>query len=318
MKRRKYYKSGMLIILIGFLITCTFAYYVDTQRNTTLPVYELRPLHSQEQDEFEASQSGVYPITTYDITVSEFKGANRFESKVKLSNLDFERPKGNTVEVPDPVLYDIFLRFYFASPSQKQSESRVDAEVSITDGKPIKLDDIDSAYVEHISPRDFVWTASESSASLYPFDSYVLSLNTEEEAEYTGVIGTNSAPEKLRVMVINPRLVSSFTVNNGIGFVHLRRPWLLRMLAIFLYAVLIAFVYYLFTLKSLKQFLPSALGYVAGIWGIRSIISTDAPTFPTITDYASLILLGVVEWIVAWKLIFSKEEETLKANSEED
>lgn len=74
------------------------------------------------------------------------------------------------------------------------------------------------------------------------------------------------------------------------------------MLAVFLLAVLLGILVFLTTIRSNTQLLPSILGYVAGVWGIRSIISTSAPLFPTVTDYVALVLLGLVVWIALWKL----------------
>ena len=299
----------LVVSILGFLALMALAYVVDLRNSGTARTYEFTMKRSGTYNEAEWAVTGAYPVSTYDIDIGELKAVNQFSSKIKLSNLHFLRGDNNQPDNTDRQIRDLRLRFYFASTSEDTSNKFVVDNVvpNIVD-VPIMTSALD---LEKRPPKDFIWTASENSAAFYPFDRYSLSLLTEEELDTPGAV-TNTPPELLKVRLTNPRFTATDFVRSSqgglpIGFVILKRPWLLRILAVCLLVVALVFVSYLFTLKTPKDFLPGTLGYVAGVWGMRNIIATDAPMFPTIIDYVSMILLGIVAILVITKLFFSRQ-----------
>lgn len=299
----------LAIGLLGFLLVCAVAYSTDLRSVGTSQVYEFRLPPSGKYNPTEGAITGVYPTSTYDIDVGELKAVNQFNSKIKFSDFAFLGIDNHEPRSDEREIRDIRLRFYFSSLANDRKAPVVDSVVPIID-KPINYRELD---LENRPPKDFVWTASENSAVFYPFDRYVLGLHVEEQVDTPGAV-TNTPPESFNVRLTNPRFIASKVVRSSagsldVGFIVLKRPWLLRILAVCLLIVSLVFVSFLFTLKTPKEFLPGSLGYIAGVWGMRNIISTDAPVFPTITDYLAMVLLGMVALLIVVKLLLSRKPE---------
>jgi hypothetical protein len=305
----------LAISLIGFLLICAVAYSIDLRSVGSAQAYEFRLPPSGKYNPSEGAITRVYPTSTYDIDVGELKAVNQFNSKIKFSQIAFLGIDNHEPSHDDREIRDIRLRFYFSSLANDKKPPVVDTVVPIIE-KPINYLELD---LEKQPPKDFVWTANENSAVFYPFDRYVLGLHVEEQVDIPGAV-TNTPPESFNVRVTNPRFIASKVVRSSaggldIGFVVLQRPWLLRILAVCLLIVSLVFVSFLFTLKTPKEFLPGSLGYIAGVWGMRNIISSDAPVFPTITDYLAMVLLGVVALLIVVKLLLLRKTENEVADS---
>lgn len=306
---RKFLRTGLVVVLAAFVILCTVVYWRDARAIRDGRVHEYRTEHSGLLNPAEAEVgANVFPVSEYLIEIGELKGVDHFESAIRLNDLQFLHPDGKQYgSLPNETpceLSQILLRFYknTSETSSAGYPEVVDTVLEPFAGPAVRCFGLRGDTLKRRPSIKYGWAVVHGTPERYPFDEYTLRLEPEEQVDYTGTV-TNSPPELIKVTANDPRYnISSFAVDKGVALVTLRRSSFLRVLALFLLAVLLGFVVYLTTIKSNTQLLPSILGYVAGVWGIRSIISTSAPLFPTVTDYVALVLLGLVVWIALWKL----------------
>lgn len=314
---RIFIRAGTLVTLLAFLVLCTIVFRLDARRINPAPVYVYQAPPSGQVDPGEAAIGDhIYPISGYLIEIGELKGVNHFESSIRLNDFHFVHENGQRDDrtiSEECELSKISLYFYKNSHETSSSGYReVDGALNVFEGPPVKCYALGGDRTR--AAQTYSWVVLNGTPGSYPFDEYTLRLDPEEVVIFSGT-ATNSRPELIKVTATDPRFnISSFVIDKDAALVTLRRPLLLRVLAVYLLAVLIGFIIYLLTISSNTQLLPGILGYVAGVWGIRTIISSSAPLFPTLTDYLALLLLGLVAWIALWKLTRpNKPDETINA-----
>jgi hypothetical protein len=160
------------------------------------------------------------------------------------------------------------------------------------------------------------FTLPYTSRSLeYPFEDYILNIQVD-------LRGKNDTEKPLSVLVVNEIDEAIILKDCGPGYSFdnnspdlnsfnflLKRHRFLRAMAIILYLVASIFLIYIATLEETAKVMANCLGYIAALWGIRSIIIGSAKLFPTMIDFLTLALYLLVVIIIFYKWLFTQNTQ---------
>ncbi len=287
-------KSKLVKIFFGVLslmITTIFIVDVNRSRNNIHTIYF---------DEDDPGEEFAYPVSEYEIEINEPIGLVGFSCDIWIKSLGFKKQGRFLDSDDDCYVTDIVLRSYQINPDKR---NKIDWSTVIYENERNKQECYSiGAIVEKMPPQNVRWSFSESSPELFPFDTYEFDLKFEEETEYTGVL-TNKQPEQITIKLNHPNFnITSVSPDKII----LRRKYFLQFVTLFFLALVVVFTYYLFRQKTLADFYPKIIGLFVGIWGVRSILVTDAPVFPTVVDYFTLGAMILIAGIIIDKQMKNK------------
>lgn len=281
-------KTAAFILLILLILTTSFFFYKDTN-NTAELVYNY---HADEQDTMFC-----YPKSEYLVVINDFK-QRQFQCNIWLKHLSFPcLEKANSIF--DSTKFESLLLRSYISDSTLNHPYKVDWVTSFLENKESEYTYKLPAFVETAASKTILWTPNKEASIFYPFDSYQFQLDFEEQASYTGIL-TNTAPEKITVSCKTPNFVIATKGSNNF---QLSRSWTFKIFSI-VFVILVSFyTIYLWSNKSKTDVLPESIGLFTGVWSIRTIISTDAPVFPTVVDYFTLIIFVALGTLLILKSV---------------
>lgn len=88
--------------------------------------------------------------------------------------------------------------------------------------------------------------------------------------------------------------------------VLLQRPFFLKVLSIFLFAVTVGSAAYYAIVSDVKTFALQALGYFVGLWAVRQMLAAGGPKTFTAVDYTVLLLYAALASVVIGKALWGK------------
>jgi hypothetical protein len=101
------------------------------------------------------------------------------------------------------------------------------------------------------------------------------------------------------------RYSPEFWTGPGVA-ISVERPLFLRELTIVLGLAAISSMVFVYRLSEPSRYFLNSLGTFAALWGVRSILMTDAPKSPNIVDFAVLVFFIVQIVLVATRFLLSR------------
>lgn len=278
----------LLILLIG---TTSFFFFKDIRNNNEL-------IYSYPTDKQDTIFC--FPKTEYLIDINDFK-QRQFQCNIWLKELSFPCIDRKKSYFDSARFEGLLLRSYIFDSSLKYP-NKVDWVATFLENKEGKYCYELPPLIETVPSKTILWTPNTETSIFYPFDSYKFHLNFEEQASYTG-IGTNTAPEKI---TINCKAPNFILTKQSLNDFNLTRSWTFKIIAL-VFVILVSFYsIYLWSSKSKTDVLAQCIGLFTGVWSIRTIISTNAPIFPTIIDYFTLIVFVALGTLLIFKTVEKK------------
>ena len=281
-------KKIILFILILFISIITFIFYNDVHKTDRL-------VFNNPSDE--PDSMFFFPNTEYLIEIDGFK-QRQFQCNIWLKSLSFEYLDEEKACYDSAKFESLLLRSYITDATSYYSYQ--------LDWISIFLENIEKnycykipPYIERISSKNITWTPNIETSIYYPFDSYKFHLNLEEQSTYTSVV-TNISPEKVTIVC---KLNNFCIVKKGINEFILKRLWTFKLITIIFILLIIFYTIYLWISKSTINILTQSIGLFVGVWSIRTIICTNAPVFPTVIDYFTLVIFITLGTLLIYKSI---------------
>ena len=284
-------KTTAFLLLILLIATTSFFFFKDTTGKREF-VYDFP---TDKQDTIFC-----FPKTEYLLEINDFK-QRQFQCNVWLKDLSFPCLDREKSYFDSARFESLLLRSYILDTSLEYP-NKVDWVATFLENKVNKYCYELPPVVETAPSKTILWTANKETSTFYPFDSYKFHLNFEEQASYTG-IGTNTAPEKITISCKAPNFVIRKKFPNDF---ELRRSWTFKIIAIVFVTLVSFYTIYLWSKKSKADVLAQSIGLFTGVWSIRTIISTNAPVFPTVIDYFTLIIFIALGTLMIFKSVEKK------------
>ncbi|WP_194972540.1 hypothetical protein [Aquiflexum lacus] len=275
----------LLILLIG---TTSFFFFKDIQ-NDNEQTYNYP---ADEQDTLFC-----FPKTEYLIDINDFK-QRQFQCNIWLKDLSFPCLDREKSYIDSARFGSLLLRSYIFDSSIEYS-NKVDWIATFLENKEGEYVYKLPPLIETVTSKTILWTPNKETSIFYPFDSYKFHLSFEEQASYSGIV-TNIDPEKITITCKVPNFI--ITKDSGYDF-NLSRSWTFKIITL-VFVILVSFyTIYLWSKKSKTDVLAQSIGLFTGVWSIRTIISSDAPIFPTVIDYFTLIVFVALGTLLIFKTV---------------
>jgi len=292
--RRNYVKISLLIVFGLLVVITTTCFYHDSRHEKEM-TFEFK---SDAPD-----TSFFFPVSEYLIELNELK-QRQVQSTVWLKDLKFPHDEKDQDRVDSLHFESLLLRSYIVD-TNLHNPYKVDWVISYLETMRGEYCYKVPPAVENIKPATIMWTPNRESAIFYPFDRYEIKLNLEEQVSYDGAV-TNTSPEKIMVHCKVP----NFLINKkGDATFILSRPYTFKMMSIVFLLLVTFYIIYLWTKKSRNDILPQCIGLFTGVWSIRSIISTNAPVFPTVIDYFTLLIFMALGTLLFFHTVYSHDDK---------
>jgi hypothetical protein len=287
-----------LLVAIGLLALFVPALITDYQKRT-------RPI---EVTAFPASTDdavgvGFYPVSGYTITIGSVDFAGAFAGQVAIDSLvfydkdDIPVGTGSGCEVgqAEMALLDVMsttemrpltFRSLVASDPPKDC-----ATGGIPPGKG-------TTFSTPLSTRD-------QRSFMFPFDKYEFKLRLRESVTYQSPAGNKDvarSPEKVAWRLGANGLSATAFVTDETTTIVLKRPWVFRVMVVFILALLLVINVLALKMQDLKIIVAGTVTYLTTFWNARGIIGSHAPIFPTLWDYIILCSFAAYFVAVIWKV----------------
>jgi hypothetical protein len=148
-----------------------------------------------------------------------------------------------------------------------------------------------------------------SSALIYPFDSARIAIAPDGCADLEDCPnGGGIHFRKVQVALSDGLLQDeNFAIGHRVGAggitLQVRRHLFLRTMTVYVLVIVVVFLAQLIKLQTARELLPSSLGLLAAMWGLRELlIPSSVRVFPTLVDYAVLLGFGVVFLLLSFRL----------------
>jgi hypothetical protein len=271
-------KKSALIILAVMIVIITYFFYKDSSNEKEIEFEFASDIH---QDTIFLRPYSEYAIELIDLR------QRQIQSNVWLKNLYFSYSDNEKNYSDTSKFVSLTLRSYLLNKSNKSHKIyKIDWVNTFLENHKGEQCRVLGNYVEASPFRTMLWTPNKANSIFFPFDSYQFNLEFEEQAEYDGVI-TNISPEKISIDCKIPNF--SIQKISDTQFI-LTRSWTFRIITIIFIILILFYTAYLWVNKSKADILTQSIGLFTGVWSIRTIVSTNAPIFPTIIDYFTLLI----------------------------
>jgi hypothetical protein len=148
-----------------------------------------------------------------------------------------------------------------------------------------------------------------SSALIYPFDTAHIAISPDGCADLDDCPGGGGLHFRKVVVALSDGLLQdeNFAIGHRVDAggitLQVRRHLFLRTMTVYVFVIVIVFLAQLIKLQTARELLPSSLGLLAAMWGLRELlIPSSVRVFPTLVDYAVLLGFGVVFLLLSFRL----------------
>ena len=148
-----------------------------------------------------------------------------------------------------------------------------------------------------------------SSALIYPFDAAQIAIRPDGCANLENCPDGGGIHFQKVVVTLSDGLLQDenfaigHTLTAGAITLQVRRHLFLRTMTVYVFVIVIVFLAQLVRLQTARELLPSSLGLLAAMWGLRELlIPSSVRIFPTLVDYAVLLGFGVVFLLLSFRL----------------
>jgi hypothetical protein len=239
--------------------------------------------------------------TWVNLTFKDFHPAgNQFTGSVSIEVApQLDRIKPDAVQNWAKSFKQVLLRFYHFNSQALTYQGGADEPIALA---------FPPAWGSLMGKGTFGWTGdSRFGPFVYPFDTYVLRVNPDliqltDASEYS-----NAPIDTLQMDFENsnfiPHLIKlNAQQPNDPYQVELQRPAILRVLAVIIAILLVAWLIYLIWFANPDEYAGNVVTLFVGVFSIRTSLLSGAPVFPSLIDYCALAvylsaaLVVLVKW----------------------
>ncbi|WP_152269181.1 hypothetical protein [Agriterribacter humi] len=288
-------KKVAFVLLILLIVITSIFFYKDAYNINSI-------VYNYPSDRQDTSALFFYPQSEYLIEINDLK-QRQFQCNIWLKDFNFFYLNREKSFFDSTKFGNLLLRSYIFDSTLKYP-NKIDWIVTFLENKEGSYCYEIPSFIETLPSKSVSWTPNIETSIFYPFDYYKFHLDFEEQASYIGMV-TNISPEKITVNCKAPNFIIT---KNGLGDFELSRSWTFKTIAIVFLVLISFYTIYLWSNKSKTDVLAQSIGLFTGVWSIRTIISTNAPVFPTIIDYFTLLIFIALGTLLIFKTVDKKSD----------